>query len=91
MLYQYSEGVSLYFDEEESWMIDAVSEIGDKLIEIGLDPNNTESLFILFEKYTKEKDTSILYGKLFPKIIAYISRSHYSILTTTPLYLEKYK
>lgn len=91
MLYQYSNGVSLYFDEEESWMIHLIDEIGEKLIANGLNSANQKSLFELFEENTTEKDTSVLYGKLLPKIIAYISRCHYSILSTTPLYIKKYK
>ncbi len=91
MLHHYKENLSIYYEKDEEWMIEQIHQISEKLIKQGMDHKNKSDLFTLFESYTNEIDAHILYGKMFPKIIAYISRSQYKILSTSPFQLEKNK
>lgn len=91
MLHHYTKNISIYYEKDEYWMVEEVEKIGEKLIQKGLEQTNKMSLFALFESYTDRKDVHILYGKMFPKIISYISRLHYKIISTNPFQLEKYK
>lgn len=88
MIHYYTNNISISFEVEEEWMIYEVEKISQKLIEQGIFSKNKKSLYMLFEEHISKMNHNF-YGSLLQKIITYISRSSYKIISIDPFKLEK--